>query len=222
MTRSPVWMPRPMPPVVPTRMRRVAPRRSSSSTTIENDGVPMPVVWTLTGTPVVGAGVAEQRAVVVDLARGLEAAVEQRGDARRALGVAGQQHERGVVADLGAQVDLGHGWALLGVGLRATGSLAGRGSATVSRVPTHEYLELTDWRRAIAELYARWRRGRPDRPRGRHARLARGPRPAVPRASPVAGAAGRSRGLPGPLVAVRPGLAPERGAGAGRRRRRAA
>ena len=44
-------MPRPMPPVVPTRMSRVAPSRSSSSTTMEKLGVPMPVVWTLTGTP---------------------------------------------------------------------------------------------------------------------------------------------------------------------------
>ena len=51
--------------------------------------------------------------MLVDLARVAQAAVEQGGDARGALGVAGQQHERGVVADLGAQVDLGHGWALL-------------------------------------------------------------------------------------------------------------
>ena len=35
----------------PTRISRRAPRRSSSSTTIERLGVPMPVVWTLTGTP---------------------------------------------------------------------------------------------------------------------------------------------------------------------------
>jgi hypothetical protein len=40
-----------MPPQVPTRIRRRAPSRSSSSTTIERLGVPMPLVWTLTGMP---------------------------------------------------------------------------------------------------------------------------------------------------------------------------
>ena len=30
----------------------------------------------------------------------------------------------------------------------------------------HEYLELTDWRRTIAELYATWRRGAPTDPEG--------------------------------------------------------
>jgi hypothetical protein len=50
-TISPVRMPRPMPPHVPTRMSRRAPSRSSSSTTIAADGAPIPVVWTLTGTP---------------------------------------------------------------------------------------------------------------------------------------------------------------------------
>jgi len=33
-------------------------------------------------------------------------------------------------------------------------------------VPTHEYLELTDWRRAIAALYADWRRTSPTDPEG--------------------------------------------------------
>ena len=36
--------PRPMPPVVPIRMRRVTPSMSSSSATIDIDGVPMPEV----------------------------------------------------------------------------------------------------------------------------------------------------------------------------------
>ncbi len=39
------------PPHVPTRMNVVTPRLISSSTTIEVVGVPMPVVWTETGTP---------------------------------------------------------------------------------------------------------------------------------------------------------------------------
>ena len=109
MTRSPVRTPRPMPPVVPTRMSRRAPRRSSSSTMMESDGVPMPEVCTLTGVPVVGARVAEHAAVLVDEPAGLQAAVEHLGDARGAVGVAGQQHQRRVVADLGAKVDLRHG-----------------------------------------------------------------------------------------------------------------
>ena len=38
-------------PVVPILMSRFAPRRRSSSTTMDSEGVPMPVVWTLTGWP---------------------------------------------------------------------------------------------------------------------------------------------------------------------------
>ena len=52
------------------------------------------------------------RAVVVDPARRLAGRRRTLGDARRAVGVAGQQHERGVVAGLGAQVDLRHGRSL--------------------------------------------------------------------------------------------------------------
>ena len=76
--------------------------------TIENEGVPMPLVWTLTGLPLIGARVAEQRAVLVDEARLVQAAVEQAGNHRGPAGIAGQQHERGVVASLGAKVNLWH------------------------------------------------------------------------------------------------------------------
>ncbi|OGN82640.1 MAG: hypothetical protein A2X23_09295 [Chloroflexi bacterium GWC2_73_18] len=51
MTRSPVRIRRAIPPQGPTRISRVAPRRSSSSTTMARLGVPMPVAWTLTGRP---------------------------------------------------------------------------------------------------------------------------------------------------------------------------
>ena len=50
-TRSPVRSPGAMPPQVPTRISCLAPSRSSSSATIEKLGVPMPLVWTLTGRP---------------------------------------------------------------------------------------------------------------------------------------------------------------------------
>ena len=46
--------------------------------------------------------------MVVDQARGLQAAIEQLREARVAVGVAGQLHQRGVLADLGAKVDLAH------------------------------------------------------------------------------------------------------------------
>ena len=69
-------------------------------------GVPIPLVWTLTGVSAVGAREPEQAAMVVHLARA--AGVEALGDAARAVGVAGQEDERGVVAGLGAKVDLWH------------------------------------------------------------------------------------------------------------------
>ena len=47
--------------------------------------------------------------MVVDPPRRREAAVEAFGDARGAVRVAGQQHDRRVVAGLGAEVDLRHG-----------------------------------------------------------------------------------------------------------------
>ena len=56
----------------------------------------------------------------------------------------------------------GHSW------VRGTGNRESTGSWVRYRVrvPAHEYLELTDWRRAIAELYARWRLDSPTDPEG--------------------------------------------------------
>ena len=54
------------------------------------------------------ARVAEQAAVRGHQPAGLEAAVEAGGDARRSVRVAGQQHDGGVVAGLGVEVDLRH------------------------------------------------------------------------------------------------------------------
>ncbi len=105
-TSSPVLRPFAMPPQVPTRIRRFAPSRSSSSTTMLMLGVPIPLVWTLTGRAPVGAGEPEQAAVVVHLAGA--AGVEALADPAGAVGVAGQEDERGVVAVLGAKVDLWH------------------------------------------------------------------------------------------------------------------
>jgi hypothetical protein len=51
---------------------------------------------------------AEHAAMLVHQPALLEPAVEELRDARGAVGVAGQQDERGVVADLCAQMDLGH------------------------------------------------------------------------------------------------------------------
>ena len=95
-----------MPPQVPTRIRRLAPSRSSSSTTMLRLGVPIPVVWTLTGVAPIGSGEPEQAAVVVHLAGA--AGVEALADPAGAVGIAGQEHERRVVAGLGAEVDLWH------------------------------------------------------------------------------------------------------------------
>ncbi len=61
------------------------------------------------GHAVVRAGVAEHRAVLVDEACLVQAAVEQAGDHRRPAGIAGQQDERRVVARLGTKVNLWHG-----------------------------------------------------------------------------------------------------------------
>ena len=83
----------------------------------------MPVVWTLTGVPAVRAGVAEHAAVLVDEPGRLQPAVEELGDPGGAVGVPGQQHERRVVADLGAEVDLGHRCRSVGSG---GGGSAGR------------------------------------------------------------------------------------------------
>ncbi len=54
--------------------------------------------------------------MVVDEAASLQSAVEHLGDAGGAVGIAGQQHQRRVVADLGAKVDLGHGGHSPGIG----------------------------------------------------------------------------------------------------------
>ncbi len=48
---SPMPMPSPIAPHVPTRMSRVAPSMISSSNTMPALGQPMPVVWTLIGAP---------------------------------------------------------------------------------------------------------------------------------------------------------------------------
>ncbi len=51
MTVSPIAMPSPSPPHVPTRTSRVAPSMISSSNTIPALGQPIPVDWTLIGLP---------------------------------------------------------------------------------------------------------------------------------------------------------------------------
>jgi uncharacterized protein (DUF1684 family) len=56
----------------------------------------------------------------------------------------------------------GHSWVRVAGNRESTGSpVRYRGG-----VPSREYLELTDWRRAIAELYAAWRTASPDDPEG--------------------------------------------------------
>jgi hypothetical protein len=49
--------------------------------------------------------------MIVYLPGGREAAVELAGDPRRAVWVAGKEHERGVVSGFGTEVDLRHFWA---------------------------------------------------------------------------------------------------------------
>ena len=75
---------------------------------MEIDGVPMPDVCTLTGLSLVGPGVAEHAAVIVDEPALLEPAIEELRDASGAIRIAGQQHQGRVVADFGAKMDLGH------------------------------------------------------------------------------------------------------------------
>ena len=48
--------------MVPTRISRVAPSVTSSSHTMPADGHPIPVVWTLIGSPSERAGEAEHAA----------------------------------------------------------------------------------------------------------------------------------------------------------------
>ena len=68
-----------------------------------DDGQPIPVVWTLIGSPSKRAGEAEHPAFLVDAAvAGLE---ERLGDVGGATGIAWAQHVGGVVAGFGAQVD---------------------------------------------------------------------------------------------------------------------
>src|SRR3989304_31226 len=55
-----------------------------------------------------GAGVAEHSPMRTHLAGVLQAAIESLGDLRGAVRVAGEEDDGGIVADLGAEVDLWH------------------------------------------------------------------------------------------------------------------
>ena len=87
---------------MPTRISFLQPSWISSSKTIVAPGQPMPVPCTETGLPLVGAGVAEQAALLVSLHDVLEVGL---GDVLRAQRVAGEENGLGVVAGLGADVD---------------------------------------------------------------------------------------------------------------------
>ena len=95
-----------MPPQVPTRISR---RRAEPEKLLHHDaqaGRPHPGGLDAHRSAPIASGEPEQTAVVVHLAGA--AVVEALADPAGAVGVAGQEHQRRVVAGLGAEVDLWH------------------------------------------------------------------------------------------------------------------